>query len=73
MNETFTGDSAGGNLCLALTLKCMEMEIRKPDGIFLAYTPTVLQFFPSPSRFLGLFEPMLTFGFMMCCIKGKIV
>lgn len=69
--EYFTGDSAGANLCLALTLKCIEMNIRKPDGIFLAYVPTVLQFFPSPSRFLALFDPLLSFGFMMCCIKGE--
>ncbi|XP_065213138.1 hormone-sensitive lipase isoform X2 [Planococcus citri] len=66
----FAGDSAGANLCLALTLKCIQLNIRKPDGIFLAYVPTVLQFYPSPSRFLALFDPLLAFGFMMCSIKA---
>ena len=66
-----SGDSAGGNLCISLALKCIELNIRKPDGVFSAYAPTVLQFYPSPSRFLGLMDPLLSFGFMMCSIKGN--
>jgi hormone-sensitive lipase len=46
------GDSAGANLCLATTLKCIDKKIRKPDGIFIAYCPVVVGFDPSPSRLL---------------------
>lgn len=68
----FAGDSAGANLCLGLLLKCIDLNIRKPDGLFLAYGPTILQFYPCPSRFLGLMDPLLSFGFMMCAIKAYV-
>ncbi|KAH0533776.1 hormone-sensitive lipase isoform X1 [Cotesia glomerata] len=64
------GDSAGANLNLALTTKCIEMNIRKPDGIFMAYVPVLVEFVPSPSRMLGLTDPLLPFGFMMRCLKA---
>lgn len=64
------GDSAGANLCLGLMLKCIDLNLRKPDGLFLAYVPAVLQCYPSPSRLLGLLDPILSFGFMLCCLKG---
>lgn len=66
----FVGDSAGANLNLALTTKCFEMNIRKPDGIFMAYVPVLVEFVPSPSRMLGLTDPLLPFGFMMRCLKA---
>ncbi|XP_066589495.1 hormone-sensitive lipase [Prorops nasuta] len=66
----FAGDSAGANLNLGATLKCLELNIRKPDGIFMAYTPVILEFIPSPSRLLCLTDPLLPFGFMMRCLKA---
>ncbi|XP_012274425.1 hormone-sensitive lipase [Orussus abietinus] len=66
------GDSAGGNLILAATQKCLELNIRKPDGLFLAYTPMLVEFVPSPSRLLCLTDPMLPFGFMMNCLKAYV-
>ncbi|XP_057329684.1 hormone-sensitive lipase [Microplitis mediator] len=66
----FVGDSAGANLNLALTTKCFELNIRKPDGIFMAYIPVLVEFVPSPSRMLGLTDPLLPFGFMMRCLKA---
>lgn len=68
---TFLGDSAGGNLLLATTLKCIHMSLRLPDGIFLAYVPVLVSFVPSPSRLLCLMDPLLPFGFMIRCLKGK--
>lgn len=67
------GDSAGGNLNLGITLKCMHLNIRKPDGIFMAYTPVRIEFVPSPSRMLCLTDPLVPFGFMLRCLKAYAV
>ncbi|XP_015180600.1 PREDICTED: hormone-sensitive lipase isoform X2 [Polistes dominula] len=64
------GDSAGANLNLGMTLKCLQMNIRKPDGIFMAYTPILIEFVTSPSRLLSLTDLLLPFGFMMRCLKA---
>lgn len=66
----FVGDSAGANLCLAALLKCIDMKIRKPDGILIAYCPIIVGFDPSPSRLLCMLDPLLPFGFMMRCLKA---
>lgn len=64
------GDSAGANLCISLALKCIENGVRIPDGIFLAYVPTLISFVPSPARLLCLMDPLLPFGFMMRCLRA---
>lgn len=64
------GDSAGANLSLATLLKCIDMKIRKPDGIFLAYCPVLVAFDPSPSRLLCLMDPLIPFGFLMRCLRA---
>ncbi|XP_073812727.1 hormone-sensitive lipase [Musca autumnalis] len=64
------GDSAGANLCIALALKCIQQGVRKPDGVFLAYCPTLINFVPSPARLLCLMDPLLPFGFMMRCLRA---
>ncbi|XP_060532409.1 hormone-sensitive lipase isoform X2 [Cylas formicarius] len=64
------GDSAGANLLLSLTLKCVNENIPPPHGVFVAYVPTLIKFVPSPSRLLCMMDPMLPFGFMMRCLKA---
>ncbi|ALC41362.1 CG11055 [Drosophila busckii] len=64
------GDSAGANLCIGLALKCIEQGVRIPDGLFLAYCPTLVSFVPSPARLLCLMDPLLPFGFMMRCLRA---
>lgn len=64
------GDSAGANLNLACAIKCIDKQIRIPDGIFLAYCPVRISFDPSPARLLCLMDPLLPFGFMMRCLKA---
>ncbi|XP_062134093.1 hormone-sensitive lipase isoform X2 [Drosophila sulfurigaster albostrigata] len=64
------GDSAGANLSIGLALKCIEQGIRIPDGLFLAYCPTLVSFVPSPARLLCLMDPLLPFGFMMRCLRA---
>ncbi|XP_014472103.1 PREDICTED: hormone-sensitive lipase isoform X2 [Dinoponera quadriceps] len=66
------GDSAGGNLNLGVTLKCIQLNIRKPDGMFLAYAPVLVEFVPSPSRMLCFTDPLLPFGFMLRCLKAYV-
>ncbi|KAF6205243.1 hypothetical protein GE061_019411 [Apolygus lucorum] len=64
------GDSAGGNLVLGITMKCIEHHVRLPDGIFVAYVPTILRFVATPARLLCLLDPLLPFGFLLGCIKA---
>ncbi|KAG6803591.1 hormone-sensitive lipase isoform X1 [Apis mellifera caucasica] len=66
------GDSAGANLNLGITLKCLQLNIRKPDGIFMAYTPVLVDFVLSPSRLLCLSDPLLPMGFLLRCLKAYI-
>lgn len=66
------GDSAGANLLLTTTLKCVQMGVPTLKGLFLAYVPTAIHFMPSPARFLCLMDPLLPFGFLMRCLKGNI-
>lgn len=66
------GDSAGGNLMIALTMKAIELRIRKPDAVLAIYTPVLVEFVPSPSRLLCLMDPLLPFGFMMRCLKAYV-
>uniref|UniRef100_A0A182P067 Hormone-sensitive lipase n=1 Tax=Anopheles epiroticus TaxID=199890 RepID=A0A182P067_9DIPT len=64
------GDSAGANLNLGCAMRAIELGIRRPDGIFLAYCPVLISFVPSPARMLCLMDPLLPFGFMMRCLKA---
>uniref|UniRef100_A0A182RS77 Hormone-sensitive lipase n=1 Tax=Anopheles funestus TaxID=62324 RepID=A0A182RS77_ANOFN len=64
------GDSAGANLNLGCAMKAIELGIRRPDGIFIAYCPVLISFVPSPARMLCLMDPLLPFGFMMRCLKA---
>uniref|UniRef100_A0A1B0CEX7 BHLH domain-containing protein n=2 Tax=Lutzomyia longipalpis TaxID=7200 RepID=A0A1B0CEX7_LUTLO len=64
------GDSAGANLNLSCTLKCIEFGIRKPDGVLLMYCPVLVSFVVSPARLLCLVDPLLPFSFMMSCLKA---
>ncbi|XP_023210815.1 hormone-sensitive lipase-like [Centruroides sculpturatus] len=66
------GDSAGGNLMTALTLKTIELGIRKPDALFCAYTPMILDMVPSPSRMLSAMDPLLPLGFMLSCLNAYV-
>jgi len=66
------GDSAGANINMGVTLKTIEYNIRKPDGLFLAYAPVILAFVPSPSRLLCLMDPLLPFGFLLGCTKAYV-
>lgn len=46
------------------------MGIRKPDGLFNAYTPFLVNFASTPARFLSLVDPLLPYGFIMRVFKS---
>lgn len=66
------GDSAGANLILGTSLKCIELGIPPPAGLFIAYAPLYLCLTISPSRLLAMMDPLLPYGFMIRLLKAYI-
>ncbi|KAI6651609.1 Hormone-sensitive lipase-like [Oopsacas minuta] len=64
------GDSAGGNISLATSLKVVSLGIRPPDSICIAYPVTYIDRIPSPSRMLSLLDPVLPFGILLSCLSA---
>lgn len=67
------GDSAGANLCLSTLIRSISLNIKLPDGIFMAYCPIMVSFNPSPSRLLSLQDPLIPFGFLIRCLKAYVL
>ncbi|XP_029176350.1 hormone-sensitive lipase-like isoform X2 [Nylanderia fulva] len=66
------GDSAGGALCLQIIFRCVQLNIRKPTGIFVAYPPGIMDFLPSPSHMFFLNDPFLLLGTVIRIIKAYV-
>lgn len=64
------GDSAGGNLCCALTGLCIKFGIRIPDGLLISYPVLDLKLKFSPSHLNGLDDFLLSHTLMDLCIKA---
>ncbi|KAM3858603.1 lipase, hormone-sensitive a [Diretmus argenteus] len=64
------GDSAGGNLCITVSMKAIASGIRVPDGIMAAYPATLLTTDASPSRLLTLIDPVLPLGVLAKCLNA---
>ncbi|XP_008284011.1 lipase, hormone-sensitive a [Stegastes partitus] len=64
------GDSAGGNLCITVSMKAVSAGIRVPDGIMAAYPATLLTTDASPSRLLTLIDPLLPLGVLAKCLNA---
>ncbi|KAB5517892.1 hypothetical protein PHYPO_G00172670 [Pangasianodon hypophthalmus] len=64
------GDSAGGNLCITVSMKAMSHGVRTPDGIMAAYPATLLTTDASPSRFLTLIDPVLPLSVLYKCVSA---
>lgn len=64
------GDSAGGNLCITVSMKAMSSGIRVADGIMAAYPATLLTTDASPSRLLTLIDPLLPLGVLTKCVNA---
>jgi hormone-sensitive lipase len=64
------GDSAGANLNASCITKCIENGIRIPDGMMFCYGPTLLNFSCSPARFMSFVDPLMSYNFIMRCLKA---
>ncbi|XP_037372586.1 hormone-sensitive lipase [Talpa occidentalis] len=64
------GDSAGGNLCLTVSLRAAAYGVRMPDGVMAAYPATMLQSTASPSRLLSLMDPLLPLSVLSRCVSA---
>nr|XP_020027667.1 hormone-sensitive lipase isoform X1 [Castor canadensis] len=64
------GDSAGGNLCLTVSLRAAAFGVRVPDGIMAAYPVTTLQSTASPSRLLSIMDPLLPLSVLSKCVSA---
>jgi hypothetical protein len=64
------GDSAGGNLCLGVTLHANQLGIRAPDAVMPVYPALAMVMeLPSPSRVLSVMDPLISFGALVACFK----
>ncbi|KAL0478873.1 hypothetical protein AKO1_000407 [Acrasis kona] len=61
------GDSAGGNLSLALVLKCMKEKTKLPHALALSYPCTYVYAAPSPARVNSFVDPLVNFSFLSMC------
>ncbi|XP_022108373.1 hormone-sensitive lipase-like [Acanthaster planci] len=64
------GDSAGGNLSVAVAMRAASYGIRAPDGVVALYTPFNVHYQPSPSRMLSLLDPLLPIGILIRCLAA---
>ncbi|XP_043853554.1 hormone-sensitive lipase isoform X2 [Dromiciops gliroides] len=64
------GDSAGGNLCLTVSLRAAAYGVRLPDGVMAAYPATMLQASASPSRLMSLMDPLLPLSVLSKCLSA---
>ncbi|KAK4805270.1 hypothetical protein QYF61_002896 [Mycteria americana] len=64
------GDSAGGNLCLTVSMRAAAVGVQAPDGIMAAYPVTLVQAAVSPSRLLTLLDPLLPLGVLCKCLSA---
>ena len=63
------GNSAGANLAVGLLHLCIKNGLPQPDSLFLAYPSLLCNMFPSPSRLMCLFDPMVMFPFLLRCVN----
>jgi hormone-sensitive lipase len=67
------GDSAGGNLAMALTLFAIRSKFRVPDGIIAAYPALNLSINAfTPSLLTSMDDFMLRYSFLNVCINSYI-
>ncbi|KAM9436362.1 hormone-sensitive lipase isoform 1-T1 [Clarias gariepinus] len=64
------GDSAGGNLCITVSMMAVAHRVRLPDGIMVAYPAFMLTTCASPSRLLSLMDPLLPLSVLSRCLSA---
>jgi len=67
------GDSSGGNLAFALTLRIIKAGLPPPQGLLMVYPCLLLDLkHASPSSFQALDDPMLHISLLKLCIKSYV-
>uniref|UniRef100_A0A7S2W9J5 Alpha/beta hydrolase fold-3 domain-containing protein n=1 Tax=Mucochytrium quahogii TaxID=96639 RepID=A0A7S2W9J5_9STRA len=66
------GDSAGGNLCAAIAILCIEKGFRKPDGLLLAYPALDIRRQFTPSMMWSINDKMIPYMFLQCCLAAYL-
>ncbi len=67
------GDSAGGNLALAVGLLAGKLGVRRPDAVVGFYPATNLQIDTfTPSRLLSFSDFLLNFSFLLTCLRAYV-
>jgi len=51
-------------------LRAIQDNIRLPDGIVAVYTPTYIQYIPSPSRTMSIMDALLPVGILTTCLEA---
>jgi len=68
-----TGDSAGGNLVLALTLRLIQAGQKLPHGCFLTYPALFLdEKNCSPSHYNALDDPVIHYNILKLCLGSYV-
>lgn len=74
-NIIFVGDSAGGNIMTATLIKCIEMGVPKPKGLFNVYPVYMADYASVPSRFecsMEVILPFMTYMRLFQAYKGYV-
>jgi len=53
-------------------LECVSRGIRLPHGLLLCYVPLFISATPSPSRLLGIMDPLLPMSFIIRCMEAYV-
>eukprot|EP00662_Eupelagonemidae_sp_cell21_P055097 gene55097-61322_t len=64
------GDSAGGNLAMAVALAAAQRGDRVPDAVLVAYPALRIRMAIGPSRLLSVFDPLLPLGILRRCLEA---
>lgn len=51
-------------------MMCLKNGIRPPDSLLLIYPSLLCQMYPSPSRLISLFDPLVMFPFLMRALNS---
>lgn len=66
----FVGDSAGANLMTSCVVKCIEIGITPPKGLFNIYAALMLDHVFLPSKFLNMIDVVFPLNTYLRCINA---
>ena len=67
-----TGDSAGGNLSMAVTIRAIFDRFHIPDILALTYPASSISVAPSTARLTALTEPLVNLAFLEVCFHAYL-